>query len=249
VRSRPRLPWWRAVSFYAGLITLFVALVSPIASLAHELFLVHMVQHLLMIMVGIPLVLLGAPGLPLLQGMPRPVRGEIVRPLARQRWLRGVMRLLTNPLVALAAYVALLTLWHLPPLYDYALVHRWAHELEHVTFLAIGALFWGQVIDPVPWRAPLAHPLRIVYLFVATAHNTILGGILSFAEGPLYTYYVQRADRLFGVSAAADQQWGGIIMWVPGGMVHLLAISVVFALWLASEDRPVESRPSPITPR
>ena len=249
-RMRPQPHAWRALAFYSGLATIFVALISPLAALAEELFLAHMVQHLLLIMVAIPLLLLGTPSLVLLQGLPRAARPRAVRPLARQRALRAVLRVVSNPLVSLGTYITLLSLWHVPAWYDAALASAPVHALEHATFLLIATLFWGQVIDPEPWRAPLAHPLRIVYLFVATAHNTLLGGILSFAEPTLYAYGTL-ATRPFDLSAAADQQWGGIIMWVPGGMVHLVAISLVFAVWLAAEDRPsrLESRPLHDIPR
>ncbi len=222
---------------------MLVALVSPLDALAERLFLAHMIQHLLLIMVAVPLLLLGAPSLPLLHGLPRRLRPRAVRPLARLRALRASLRFLANPLVSLATYVTLLSAWHLPAPYDAALASTPVHVLEHLTFLAISTLFWAQVIDPAPWRASLPHPLRIVYLFVATAHNTLLGGILSFAEPTLYAYR-DLATRPFALSAAADQQWGGIIMWVPGGMVHLVAISLVFAAWLAAEDRAnLDARP------
>ncbi len=225
---------------------ILVALVSPLASLAEQLFLAHMVQHLLLIMVAVPLVLLGAPTLLLVRGLPRALRSALLRPFTRPGALNPLLALLANPVLALAVYVVLLTLWHLPTLYDAALESEPVHVLEHLTFLAIALLFWSQVIDPYPFHSPLRYPLRIVLLFVATAHNTVLGGILSFAEPTLYAHYAKLAARPFGISAIADQQSGGAIMWVPGGMVHLVAISFVFAAWLNSEDTPdLESRPLP----
>ena len=247
IRSLERVDVPRAIAFYAGLLTILVALISPLASLAEQLFLAHMVQHLLLIMVAVPLLLLGGPTIPLVRGLPRPLRSWLLRPFTRPGALHPLVGLLSNPIVALGVYVVLLSLWHLPTLYDAALESAPVHALEHLTFLAIAFLFWAQVIDPYPFHAPLRYPLRIVYLFLATAHNTALGGILSFADPTLYPYYANLAVRPFGLSAIADQQAGGAIMWVPGGMVHLAGISFVFAAWLNSEDRSsqLESRPLP----
>lgn len=243
---RERIDVARVSAFYGGLVTIFAALVSPLATLAERLFLAHMVQHLLLIMLAVPLLLLGGPTIPLLRGLPRALRSMLLRPFSRPGWAHPLLGLAANPVAALGIYVVLLSLWHLPALYDAAVTSAPVHVLQHVSFLAIGVLFWVQVIDPYPFHAPLRYPLRIVYLFVATAHNTVLGGILSFAEPTLYASYANLAERPFGISASADQQTGGVIMWVPGGMVHLAAISFVFAAWLNSEDRSgISSRPLP----
>lgn len=246
VRDDHAIP--RAFAFYAALALVFVALSSPVETLAEELFLVHMVQHLVLVMVAAPLLLLGAPLGPVLRGLPRGLRDLVQPALARGGLLRAVADIATQPLVALATYVAVLSVWHLPALYDAALASEALHVAEHATFVLAALLFWAQVIDPLPFKAPLPYPLRIVYLFVATAHNTVLGGILSFAEPTLYAWYAARPERFWGIAPAADQQWGGVIMWVPGGMVHLIAISVVFALWLAAEDRSAVSSRRPGDP-
>lgn len=245
-RTLGRLDPLRVASFFAGLAVVLVALVSPLDAMADQLFLAHMVQHLLLLMVAVPLLLLGAPAIPLARGLPRAMRAQLLRPFSPEGPLHPVVRVFANPLVSLGLYIGLLSLWHIPALYDAALEDRAIHALEHLTYLFIATLFWTQVIDPYPFRASLRYPVRIPYLFVATAHNTVLGGILSFAEPTLYSYYARLPERLFGISPIADQQWGGVIMWVPGGMVHLVAISFVFAAWLNSEDRSdLQSRPLP----
>ena len=241
-----RVAPWRAASFYGGLLIVALSLLSPLATLAEQSFLAHMSQHLLLIMVAVPLLLLGGPVVPLARGLPREIRTVYLVPIARSRPWHVIAGLLMNPLIALGTYVVLLTLWHAPPLYDAAVTDATLHALEHFTFIAIAILFWLQVIDPYPFHSPLRYPLRIVYLFVATAHNTALGGILSFADSSLYPYYANLASRPFGLSAEVDQQAGGALMWVPGGMVHLIAISFVFAAWLNAEDRAdVSSRALP----
>lgn len=236
----------RVAAFYLGLSTVGLALLSPLATLAEQLFLAHMVQHLLLIMVAVPLILLGGPVVPFGRGVPREVRNAYVVPVARSKVRHRLAGLFANPLVALGAYVSLLTLWHMPGLYDAAVNDAVIHALEHITFLAIALLFWLQVIDPFPFASPLRYPLRIVYLFIATAHNTALGGILSFADPNLYPYYANLVTRPLDLTASVDLQAGGVIMWVPGGMVHLIAISFVFAAWLGAEDRAdVSSRALP----
>ncbi len=227
----------RALAFAMGLTLVLVALSPPVHDLADKLFLAHMLQHLVLIMVAVPLVLLGAPLGPVLRGLPPAARLRLQRSLAHGGVLRRVVDAATQPLIALGTYVVLLSVWHLPALYGAALESEALHVLEHVSFVLGALVFWAQVIDPAPFRARLSYPLRIVYLFVATAHNTALGGILSFAEPTLYRHYASLDTRLWGIPPLTDQQWGGILMWVPGGMVHLVAISLVFMLWLSAEDR------------
>ena len=150
-----RVAPWRPVAFYAGLVTFGVALISPLATLAEQLFLAHMVQHLLLIMVGAPLVLLGGPALVLSRGLPREIRNVYLVPLARSPAAHAFVRLALNPLIALGAYVVLLTLWHLPPLYDAAVTDAIVHAIEHCPSTQSGALARQSpvVVQPPPYAA------------------------------------------------------------------------------------------------
>jgi cytochrome c oxidase assembly factor CtaG len=236
MRGRP-WPVWRTGLFLLGCGAVGVALLSPIDALAEDLFSVHMVQHMLLLTVAAPLLLLGAPIRPLMRGMPRSWRARVIRPIARTRAVRATLHLLRHPLVAGALYVGGLYAWHVPALYDAALSDARVHVLEHAWFMATAILFWSCVIDPEPFRATLPYPARIVYLLLAGAgQNTILGGLLAFSTRLLYRSYAGRPER-YGFDAVADQRVGGAVMWVPGDLIFLAAASASFFLWLAHEER------------
>jgi putative membrane protein len=236
-------PLWRTALFLLGIAAIVAALASPIDTLAHELFSVHMVQHMLLVTVGAPLLLLGAPVRPLLRGLPLALRRSVVRPLARSRAVRAVAHLLRHPLIAGGLYVGGLYAWHVPLLYDAALADPVVHVVEHVWFLTTALLFWSVVIDPVPFRATLPYAARIFYLLLAGAgQNTILGGLLSFSTRLLYGSYANGQPERYGIDAVTDQRIGGAIMWVPGDLIFLGAASAAFFLWLAEEEREQRAR-------
>jgi cytochrome c oxidase assembly factor CtaG len=241
IRGRPWPPW-RTALFLAGIVAIAAALLSPIDALAHDLFSVHMIQHMLLVAVGAPLLLLGAPVRPLLRGLPRALRRSIVRPIALNAPVRAAVHLLRHPLVAGALYVGGLYAWHVPALYDAALADELVHVAEHLWFIVTALLFWSVVIDPEPFRATLPYAARIVFLLLAGAgQNTILGGLLAFSSRLLYRSYEGRPER-YGFDAITDQRVGGAIMWVPGDVIFLGAASAAFFLWLAQEEREQRAR-------
>jgi cytochrome c oxidase assembly factor CtaG len=192
---------------------------------------------MLLTVVAAPLIMLGAPIRPLLRGLPGWVRSAIVRPLARARSVRTFVHLLRHPLIAAALYVGGLYAWHLPNLYDAALLDARVHLVEHAWFFFSALLFWSVVIDPEPFRATLGYGARLPYLLVlGAAQNTILGGILSFSSRLLYTAYADAGATVFDLDRVTDQRIGGAIMWVVGDFVFLAAASVAFFLWLAEEE-------------
>jgi putative membrane protein len=235
---RRRWPVWRTALFFLGLAALLVALASPIDGYASVSFAVHMVQHMLLTVVAAPLLMLGAPIRPLLRGLPAWVRAAVVRPLARARAVRAFLHLLRQPLVAAAIYVGGLYAWHLPTLYDAALLDGRVHVLEHAWFFLSALFFWSVVIDPAPFRATLGYGARLPYLLVlGAAQNTVLGGVLSFSSRLLYTAYASvSVTTIFDMDRVTDQRVGGAIMWVVGDFVFLAAASVAFFLWLAEEE-------------
>lgn len=236
-------PIWRTALFLLGIAAIVVALASPVDALAHDLFSVHMLQHMLLITVGAPLLLLGAPVRPLLRGLPLSVRRSLVRPLARSRAVRALGHLLRHPLVAGGLYVGGLYAWHVPALYDGALADPLVHVVEHVWFLTTALLFWSVVIDPIPFSATLPYSARIFFLLLAgAAQNTILGGLLTFSTRLLYGSYAEGQPERHGIDAVTDQRIGGAIMWVPGDLIFLGAASAAFFLWLAQEEREQRAR-------
>jgi len=234
---RSQLPAWRMATFFAGLAAILLALVSPVDALAEELFSVHMVQHMLLMVVAAPLLQLGAPVRPLLLGLPRAIRRVFVRPVAGARSAHWMFHGLRLPLVAAALYVGGLYVWHIPRIYDAAVENTALHLLEHVWFLTAALLFWSVVIDPVPLRATLPYAARIPFLLlVGAAQNTILGGLLAFSTRLFYGHYTGRSAA-FGLESVTDQRLGGAIMWVPGDLIFLAAASLAFFHWIALEEK------------
>jgi len=243
-RARRGWPAWRTALFLLGLVALIASLASPIDSVALELFSVHMVQHMLLLVVAAPLLLLGAPVRPLLRGLPMGLRRTVVGGIARNTAFRGLVHLLRFPLVAAALYVVGLYAWHIPALYDAALEHPAIHVVEHAWFLVTALLFWSVVIDPVPFRATLPYAARIPFLLlVGAAQNTILGGLLAFSDRLFYVHYAT-TTAAYGLDPVTDQRLGGPIMWIPGDLIFFAAASFSFFLWLQSEEQAQHMRES-----
>jgi putative membrane protein len=236
-RSREH-PRWRTMLFYLGLATMVLAVNSPLHMLSERHFSMHMVQHMLLVMLAAPLVLLGAPTTPVLRGMPRWLRLGVVRPLSADRLARGAFRLLVHPLVALVTFTAALWAWHLAPgWYEAATTDEGIHRLQHMTFVVTAFQFWWSVIDPAPLHSSLGYLMRMVYLVVQGTAQSILGAFITLVDRPLYEHYVQ-ATPILSISPMSDQQLGGLIMWVaPGSMVNLAAIGVLFATWYVQGER------------
>lgn len=243
-RARRSWPLWRTVLFLGGLAAVLAALASPIDALALDLFSIHMVQHMLLIVVAAPLLLAGAPLRPLLRGLPVAVRRTVIRPIAGNRAVRGILHLVRQPLVAAGLYVVGLYVWHVPAVYGAAIDQPALHAAEHLWFLVTALIFWSVVIDPEPFRATLPYAARIVFLLlVGAAQNTILGGLLAFSTRLFYVHY-EKTTAAYAVDAVGDQRLGGAIMWVPGDLIFLTAASLSFFLWLRSEEQAQRLRES-----
>jgi cytochrome c oxidase assembly factor CtaG len=221
-----RFTVWRLIAFQAGLLTLLLALVSPLHTLAELLLQFHMVQHLLLMMVAPPLLWLGAPILPLLRGLPRPVLQYGLSPLFASGLLQRLSHFLTHPMVCLIAFTASSVAWHLPRLYELALRSEFWHEVQHIFFLGTALLFWWPVVQPWPSRRRWPRWAMIPYLLIADIQNTALSAFLIFSERVLYpTYGV--VPRLWGISVLDDQAAAGAIMWVPGSVIFLVPVVVL----------------------
>jgi cytochrome c oxidase assembly factor CtaG len=217
---------WRLVAFQGGLLTLFLALASPLHPLAELLLQFHMIQHLLLMMVVPPLLLLGAPILPLLRGLPRPVLQHWVGPLFATTAFRRLTHFLTHPIVCLVAFTVSTVAWHIPGLYELALGSEFWHNVQHICFLSTGLLFWWPVVQPWPSRLRWPRWTMIPYLLFADIQNTALSAFLIFSERVLYPTYAA-VPRLWGITALDDQAAAGAIMWVPGSMIFLIPVGVL----------------------
>ena len=233
-------PFWRPLCFYTGLLVMFLALISPIDALSEHLFLMHMIQHMLLTMWAVPLLLLGAPIIPVLRGLPRPFRRSVLGPVARNRKVRTLLAFLTKARIAFLLFFGATWLWHMPFMYDFALRNEWAHVSEHGIFIGTAALFWWVVIEPVPFKLRKSYAMRMLYLFGAATPNAALGAFLTYSPRPWYNFYIDQT-QLWGFTASEDQTLGGVIMWLPGWMMFLMALAIVFFIMMSEEERRTEA--------
>jgi len=227
---------WRLASFLGGLMALALAMLSAIEVLQDLLFSIHMTQHLLIMMVGAPLLMLGNPYPFLVWGLPLNARRALALVTAPQARFRRVLERVTTPWIAWMLLVGATWLWHTPAAYDAALRSELLHILEHMAYFATSLLFWWQVTGSAPrLRGRLGHGFRMGYLLAALAQNEILGVAIAFSPAPLYVYYTT-VPRLWGVSVMNDQALGGALMWVPGGMMYVVGVIVLLARYLHEEE-------------
>ncbi|MGB6546414.1 MAG: cytochrome c oxidase assembly protein [Candidatus Acidiferrales bacterium] len=229
--TRPKyFTGWRLTSFLLGMLVLWLSIGSPIDAFADVLLSAHMVQHLLLMSVVPPLIVLGAPIVPLLRGLPRWTVKSVLRPFFVWTLLRRVERFLIAPIVAWLAMNLVFVIWHVPAAYDYALLHENWHNFEHICFLASSLMFWWVIIHPWPSHGRSSSWMMVLYLMSADIVNTALAAFLAFCDKPAYSFYVTGPNP-FHVSALSDQVLGAVIMWVLGSFVFLVpAILITFQL-------------------
>ncbi len=220
--TRPSMfPAWRLASFLAGLAVIWLSIASPLDGFADALLSAHMVEHLLLMSIVPPLLLLGYPVVPLLRGLPRPIRIHLLGPLLRAKPLRAFTHLLVTPVVSWLLMNLVLLAWHIPAAYDFALEHEHWHQFEHACFLGASLLFWFPLILPWPARQHHRGWHMLLYLVSADLVNTILAAFLAFCDRPVYSYYLREPNR-FHIDPLADQVTGAAFMWVVGSLVFLL---------------------------
>jgi cytochrome c oxidase assembly factor CtaG len=224
--------WWRParpLAYGTGLVLLGVALVSPLDYLAdHVLFSAHMLQHLLLLLVIPPLLLVGLPddGIDLVR---RTVLG-----------LGPAVSWIARPFPALAMSTVVVWAWHVPTFYEAALASEPLHALEHLSFLATATLYWWPIARPSAHPFPLADLFQFPYLLAAILASSLLSAVITFAPVVLYPTYAAPAfastRAAFGLDPLADQVVGGLMMWVGGGLWYILAAGVVLARWFGRPD-------------
>ncbi|HZE68328.1 MAG TPA: cytochrome c oxidase assembly protein [Pyrinomonadaceae bacterium] len=239
-RDPARFGFFQLTAFFAGLTTVVCALCSPLDAFAGWLLTVHMIQHLLLMMVAPPLLLYGAPYLPLLFGLPRGFLRDGLQPFLASPTLRNVGHSIVHPVFSLSAFVFTNTAWHLPVMYELALRSPTWHQVEHVCFLTTALLFWWPIIQPYPWVARTQRWLIVPYLFLADIQNTALSAFLIFYERVLYPAYAT-VPRITSLTPLEDQAAAGAIMWVAGSVVFLVPVGLV-TIKLLSTRRTFASR-------
>ncbi|MEO8541907.1 MAG: cytochrome c oxidase assembly protein [bacterium] len=232
-KAHPKSPWpkKRSAFFFSGIGVMAFAVMAPPFSYDGVLFSVHMWQHILLMMVASPLILMGTPITLLLRSVSRDTRRNVILPILHSR----AMRVVTFPVIAWLIFAA--TMWgsHFSPLFNAALEHPWLHMLEHMLYVTVALMFWWQVIglDPTPWR--MAHPIRVLYVFLQMPQNSFLALAIYETNRVLYSHYAT-TQRTWGPTPLEDQQLAGITMWIIGDLLFLTAVGFVIAGWVKHEE-------------
>ncbi|HEX5275206.1 MAG TPA: cytochrome c oxidase assembly protein [Candidatus Rubrimentiphilum sp.] len=217
---------WRVLAFVCGALCFGAALCAPADALADRSFAAHMVQHVVLMLVAPPLVLLGAPLL-LAVAVPRRDLARTVAGVASH----PVMHALFAPIVGWVLFVGVLWGVHFSPLYEGALELRWVHVVEHVVFITAAFLFWLPVVQVGFVPRPVSFPARMLYLVLMFPQGAFLGLAIYGSRHVLYPHY----GSVLGSAAMTDQQNGGAVMWIAGGFIMFAAFMLVAASWARSE--------------
>jgi cytochrome c oxidase assembly factor CtaG len=210
------------LAFAGGLVAIVAALASPLDAVAPYLLWAHMAQHVVLVQVAAPLLVIAAPLATIEHGLPRSLQ-RAARSLADRRVVRSIDRVLRSPFAAFALLAGAWWAWHVPALYDAAVEHAALHAAEHLTLLATGVCWWACIVGPRR-LAPLP---ALALAFTTAFHLNVLGALLTFAPRVLYAPY----SGAYGFTALEDQQLGGVLMWSIGGFVSLaIVVSLLYDL-------------------
>ena len=217
-----------------GLATLWIAVGSPLVALDDDLLSIHMIQHVLLMGVAPPLILLGAPALPFLHGLPEGFLRSVLGPVLRWPPIQRLGRLLTHPAFCWLSAMGALVAWHVPALFELALRSDLWHEVEHACFFGTGLLFWWPVVQPWPsvarwprWRIPL-------YLFMATLPCDVLSAFLAFCDRVIYPSYLA-LPQMVSLSPLQDQECAGALMWMCATFIYLVSAVIITIQLLSSQ--------------
>jgi putative membrane protein len=224
---------WESAAFAGGWLALFVALVSPLHPLGRVLFSAHMTQHEILMLVAAPLLVLGRPLIPYLWALPIDWRRSLGR-VGKAKWLRGSWHTLTNPLVAWAVHALALWIWHAPALFQATIDDEFIHTLQHLSFLVSALFFWWSLVHSR--RSLMGYGAAVLYVFTTSVHSGVLGALITFASTLWYPAYATTTSS-WGLTSLEDQQLGGLIMWIPAGLVYIVAGLLLFAGWMRESER------------
>jgi putative membrane protein len=214
---------FQLATFWAGWISLVLALVSPLHPLGEVLFSAHMVQHEILMLVSAPLLVLSRPMVPMLWGLPL-------------GWRRAVGRICSwrgpAPLTSWAIHAVALWAWHAPALFQATLTSEWVHTAQHLSFFLSALLFWWSLFYA---HGHLGYGAGVVYVFTTSVHTSILGALLTLAPSLWYPAYA-RGTAAWGLTPLQDQQIGGLVMWIPAGVIYLGIALYLLAQWLRESE-------------
>jgi putative membrane protein len=223
--------------FWAGWILLCIALLSPLHPLGEVLFSAHMAQHELLMVVVAPLLVLARPLVALLWGLPFAWRRALGQ-WSKQHTVQGAWRFFTHPMTAWWVHAGALWLWHIPRFFQATLDNDWIHSAQHVSFLGSALLFWWSLFYA---HGKVRYGASVVYLFTTAMHTSILGALLAFSTIVWYPAYTATTPA-WGLTPLEDQQVGGLIMWIPAGLVYVVSALILLAAWLRESDRVASAR-------
>jgi putative membrane protein len=216
------------LAYFSSLALLFLTLNGPLHDLSDfYLFSGHMVQHLILTLVVPPLMIVGTPG-------------WMLRPMLRKPALFATARKLTSITSCFVLFNVVLAFWHLPPLYNLALANHGIHILQHLMFIAASVLMWWPLLSPLPELPRAAYPAQMLYCFLMVIPMSIISIYIAMADTLLYPAYAA-APRIMGITPMEDQQYGGLIMWIPGGVFFYAVMTVVFFKWSSRGEDTEES--------
>lgn len=237
-KNRMPIAPWQVLCFFIGMAINIAALSPPIDPLSDRLFSFHMIQHVSIVMIGVPFMLLGSPYFVIIRGLNPWVRRNLYLPLLKSPILRTGNRFFVHPLIALALFEVNFWFWHIPKYYNLALLNDYIHLLEHALMAWTAIFLWRNIIDAKPMPAKLHMGVRLLLLGAIMALNIALAAALTYASEVWYAYegipmpewWASRWDRI------QDQRLGGLIMWVPGGFCMFLAMTATFFVWAHREN-------------
>jgi putative membrane protein len=229
---------WEAAAYAAGWAAMLLALVSPLHPLGEVLFSAHMTQHELLMLVAAPLTVLGKPMIAFLWAMPLRTSRALGR-AAHRPWFLKFWRTITKPLNAWVIHALSLWVWHAPILFQATLSSSLIHTLQHIFFLGSALLFWWALIHGP--RGAMGYGVATLYVFTTSVHSGVLGALITFASSVLYPAY-NKTTWSWGLAPLEDQQLGGLIMWVPAGLVYIVAGLVLIAGWIRESERTLSKR-------
>jgi putative membrane protein len=219
------VPLWQIACFGFGMAIMLLALQGPLHELSdYFLFSAHMVQHLLIMLVMPPFLMLGTPG-------------WMLRPVLKIPGVQRVAYVITRPLAAFLLVNLIFGIWHFPEPYDLMMRDHAVHKFMHVMIMTVGIILWWPVMSPLPEELPrLPGPVQMLYLFILGVPMMLVAVLIAFADTHYYRWYAL-APRIFPLSEIEDQRLGALIMWVPGALVMWLGITFTYFRWSRKEIR------------
>ena len=223
---------WEALAFAGGWLALFVALVSPVHAWGRVLFSAHMTQHEILMLVAAPLLVLGRPLIAFMWALPL-AWSRRIGTVSKSASIQKSWRVLTIPIVAWLIHAVALWSWHVPTLFEAVLHSEWIHTAQHLSFLLSALLFWWALIHGR--QGWMGYGAAALYVFTTSLHSGLLGALLTFSRSVWYPSYVGLTDS-WGLNPLEDQQLGGLIMWIPAGVLYAIAGLALVAGWLREAE-------------